>query len=171
MINSFERRRPGERSLTDFNGPQFTPVPAPPRGPADYLPGHFGPGALMPHPPDDPGPPLVTPAGRLCALLLDLLLAVVTLGAGWLIWSLVAWRHGQTPAKQLMGHVVADATTGRPLGWGRMALRELVVRALLGTVLGLVTFGVYALADAFMACSAGHRTLHDRLAGSVVRCR
>jgi uncharacterized RDD family membrane protein YckC len=157
--------------LTEFNGPQFTPVSIPSRGPADYLAGHLDLGALVPHPLDDPGPPLVPPAGRFSALLLDLGLAVVTLGVGWLIWSLVTWRHGQTPAKQLMGHVVADAATGRPLGWGRMAHRELIVRVLLGTVLSLVTAGVYALADAFVVYSAGHRTLHDRLAGSAVRYR
>jgi uncharacterized RDD family membrane protein YckC len=114
---------------------------------------------------------LVNPAGRCWALFLDLALALVTLGVGWLVWSLVTWRRGQTPAKRLMGHVVTDASTGAPLGWGRMALRELVVRGLLGVVLGLATASVYLLADASMALSAGHRTLHDRLAGSVVRYR
>jgi uncharacterized RDD family membrane protein YckC len=104
-------------------------------------------------------------------MMLDLALAVVTLGAGWLVWSLVTWRNGQTPAKQLMGHVVTDAVTGVRLGWGRMALREIVVRALLGTVLGLATASVYLLTDGAMAYSTGHRTLHDRLAGSVVRHR
>jgi uncharacterized RDD family membrane protein YckC len=115
--------------------------------------------------------PLVAPGARFSALLLDLALAVVTLGAGWLIWSLVTWRTGQTPAKRLLGHTVADATTGEPLGWGRMALRELVVGALLGSVLGLATATVYLLADAAMTFSPGHRTLHDHLAGSVVRYR
>jgi hypothetical protein len=146
--------------LTDFSAPRFQPIPVRPRGPADYL-----------FPVGDPGMPLVTPGGRFCALVLDLILAVVTLGVGWLGWSLVTWRGGQTPAKQLLGHVVADAATGVPLGWGRMALRELIVRALLGAVLGLVTASVYLLVDASMAFSAGHRTLHDRLAGSVVRYR
>jgi len=112
---------------------------------------------------------LVAPGARFSALMLDLGLALVTLGVGWLFWSLVTWRNGRTPAKQLMGHVVADAVTGMPLSWGRMALREFVVRALLGTVLGLATASVYLLVDGAMAYSAGHRTLHDRLAGSVVR--
>jgi len=160
-----------ELALTDFSGPQFQPVPAPPRGLADHSPGHFGPTSAIVFPVDDPGLPLVPPSARFSALLLDLALALVTLGAGWLIWSLLTWRNGQTPGKQLMGHVVADAATGQPLSWGRMALRELVVRALLGTVLGLATASVYLLADAAMAYSAGHRTLHDRLAGSVVRYR
>jgi hypothetical protein len=127
----------------------------------------LGAGALL----DDPGLPLVAPAARFNALLLDLALAAITLGVGWLVWSLVTWRHGQTPAKRLLGHVVTDAVTGRPLAWGRMALRELVVRVLLGTVLSLVTAGGYALVDALVVYSDGHRTLHDRLAGSVVRYR
>jgi uncharacterized RDD family membrane protein YckC len=157
--------------LTDFSGPRFQPVPVPPSGPADYLPGHFGRPSEILFPIDDPGLPLVTPGGRFSALVLDLGLAVVTLGAGWLVWSLVTWRTGQTPAKRLLGHTVADAITGEPLSWGRMALRELIVRALLGSVLGLVTATVYLLADAAMAFSPGHRTLHDHLAGSVVRYR
>jgi uncharacterized RDD family membrane protein YckC len=135
--------------LTDFSGPI----------------GHFI------FPVDDPGMLLVPPASRLSALLLDVALVVVTLGAGWLVWSLVVWHRGQTPAKQLLGHIVADATTGEPVSWGRMALRELVVRALLGAVLGLVTASVYLLADAALVFSTGHRTLHDHLAGSVVRYR
>jgi uncharacterized RDD family membrane protein YckC len=70
-----------------------------------------------------------------------------------------------------MGHVVADATDGKLVGWGRMALRELIVRAVLGPVLGLVTASVYLLVDGGMVYSAGHRTLHDRLAGTIVRYR
>jgi hypothetical protein len=150
--------------LTDFGGPPLVPVPIPPRG-------YFGPHGLVVHPPEDPGMPLVTPGGRVSALLLDLVLAVVTLGVGWLGWSLFTWRHGQSPAKRLLGHVAADATTGDPLGWGRMALRELVVRGVLGTALGLVTASVYLLVDGCLVFSAGHRTLHDHLAGSIVRYR
>ena len=157
--------------MTDFSGPQFQPVRVPVRGPAGYPAAPFGPGSAITFPLDGSDRPLVAPGSRFSALLLDLALAVVTLGAGWLLWSLLTWRHGQTPGKQLLGHVVADVTTGVPLSWGRMALRELIARALLGTVLGLATASVYLLADAAMAYSAGHRTLHDRLAGSVVRYR
>ena len=163
----------GKRSLTDFNGPQYSPVPVPvpPRGPADYPAGHFGPTGRAPQLFDEAGLPLVTPGGRLSALLLDLVLIVITLGVGWLVWSLIAWSNGRTPARQLLGHVVADATTGDPLGWGRMALRQLVVCGLLGAALGAVTAGIYLLVDASMVFSADHRTLHDRMAGSVVRYR
>lgn len=152
--------------MTDFSGT--------PGGAAELLAGHFRLAADFRLPVEaevEAGVPLVPPGGRLSALLLDVGLAVITLGAGWLVWSLITWRAGQTPGKRLMGHVVADASTGVPLNWGRMALREIVVRALLGAVLGLATASVFLLADASMVFSDGHRTLHDRLAGSIVRYR
>jgi hypothetical protein len=155
--------------LTDFNGPLYALMP--PRGAADYLSGHFGLFGQPPLPFDQAGMPVVRPGGRLCALLLELVLIVGTLGVGWLLWSLVSWSSGRTPAHQLLGHVVADAATGQSLGWGRMALRQVVACGLLGAALGLVTAGVYVIVDAAMVFSGGHRTLHDRLAGSVVRYR
>jgi hypothetical protein len=165
----------GEREafLTDFNGLQYSPAPVPVRGrgDGDYAAGHFGLNRLAPELFEEAGKPLVTPGERLSALLLDLLLIVITLGAGWLVWSLVVWSSGRTPGRQLLGHVVADATTGEPLGWGRMALRQVVVCGLLGAVLGGLTMGVYLVVDAAMTFSAGHRTLHDRLASSIVRHR
>jgi hypothetical protein len=42
--------------------------------------------------------------GKRCAgYLLEAVLFVITLGLGWLIWSLVVWKDGKTPAKQLLG--------------------------------------------------------------------
>src|SRR5690242_60717 len=51
------------------------------------------------------GPALVSAGGRLGAMLLDVLIAVVTLWIGWLVWSMFTWSAGQTPAKKLLGHV------------------------------------------------------------------
>jgi uncharacterized RDD family membrane protein YckC len=112
---------------------------------------------------------LVTPGARLGASLLDLLLAVVTLGVGWWIWSFVTWSNGQSPAKQLLGHVVADPQTGQAFDWGKMCVRELLIRGLLFAVLGGVTAGIFSLVDCFMVFGTGHRTLHDQMAGSIVR--
>jgi hypothetical protein len=114
-------------------------------------------------------PPLVSAGGRLGALLLDVLLAMVTLWIGWFIWSMVTWSEGQTPAKKLLGHVVADASSGRTFDWGRMALREFCVKGLLGWMLNLVTFGIYFWIDAFLCFGDRQRTAHDRMANSVVR--
>jgi uncharacterized RDD family membrane protein YckC len=113
--------------------------------------------------------PLVSVGGRLGARLLDGLLLIVTLGVGWLIWSFITWSNGQTPAKQLLGHVVADANTGAAFGWGRMALRSLVIDGLLAAFLNAVSCGIYFWVDALMVFGDRQRTLHDRMAGSIVR--
>jgi hypothetical protein len=113
---------------------------------------------------------LVTPGGRLGAVLLDFVLSIVTLFIGWFIWSLIVWSRGQTPGKQLLGHVVAEVNTGRPVGWGQMFLREFVIRGLLfGFIVNSVTFGVFGIVDACMVFGKDHRTIHDMVAGTVVR--
>jgi uncharacterized RDD family membrane protein YckC len=112
---------------------------------------------------------LVSPGGRLGAVLLDVLLAVVTLGIGYIIWSLIVWSNGQTPGKQLLGHVVADAQTGAPADWGRMFMREFVIHFLLFGVINTVTFGVFLIVDACTVFGTDHRTLHDKMAGTIVR--
>jgi hypothetical protein len=116
-------------------------------------------------------PALVSAGGRLGARLLDGLLLLVTLGIGWLVWSFVTWSNGQTPAKQLLGHVVADAGNGEAFGWGRMALRSLVIDGLLAAFLNAISCGIYFWVDALMVFGDRQRTLHDRMAGSIVRHR
>lgn len=116
-----------------------------------------------------PAFPLVSAGGRLGALLLDMLLVVVTLWIGWFIWAMFTWGDGQTPGKKLLGHVVADAGTGEAFGWGRMALREFVVKGLLGWVLNVVSIGIYFWVDSLMILGDRQRTLHDRMANSIVR--
>lgn len=111
---------------------------------------------------------LVTPGGRLGAALLDAVLVFVTLGIGWLIWTLITWGSGQTPAKQLLHQVVADARTGQPFTWGRMFLREFVVRGLLFGLANVFTLGVFGLVDVLMVFREDRRTLHDLVSGSVV---
>ena len=113
---------------------------------------------------------LVTAGGRLGARILDVVLIMVTLGIGWLIWALITWANGQTPGKALLGHVVADARTGEPFGWGRMCVREFLVKGLLFGLLSMVTCGLSALVDCLMVLRSDQRTLHDLVVGSVV-CR
>lgn len=111
---------------------------------------------------------LVTPGGRLGARLLDGVLAIVTLGVGFLIWSFFTWPEGQTPAKKMLGHVVVDANTGRPFDLGRMIMRQILIEGLLGTILSSVTCSIYLWVDGFMVFGERNRTLHDKMAGSVV---
>jgi hypothetical protein len=112
---------------------------------------------------------LVSAGGRLGAFLLDGLLILVTLGIGYLIWALITWSDGQTPGKKLLGQVVVDANTGVPFDWGRMALRQFVIQGLLGGLLSGISLGIYFWVDSLMILGDGQRTLHDRMANSVVR--
>ena len=89
---------------------------------------------------------------RLGALVLDALLMGLTLGIGWLIWSLVIWGNGQTPAKQILKIRVYNAETGQVVSWGHMALREALLGWWFGIsiatgILTLVTFGLGSIAS------------------------
>lgn len=66
---------------------------------------------------------------RLGAYALDATLAVLTLGIGWLIWSMIVWGEGQTPAKKILKIRVRHFETGAVATWGHMAVRELLVPA------------------------------------------
>ncbi|GAA0582308.1 hypothetical protein GCM10010172_79260 [Paractinoplanes ferrugineus] len=162
--------------------PHDRPAPQPyyearPEQPAGYAVQPYQPMPVAQYPaaqlsyPTQFQPALVSAAGRLGARLLDTLLLVVTFGIGWLIWSMVTWSNGQTPAKQLLGQVVADANTGEAFDWGRMALRCFVIEGLLGMLLNAVSCGIYFWVDALMVFGDRQRTLHDRMAGSIVRHR
>jgi len=148
-------------------GTQLQPYAAAPVQP--YDPQQYGAPAGLSFVAVHPNYRLVSPGGRFGGLLLDGLLFMVTLGIGWMIWTLVVWSNGQTPAKQLLHHVVADVNTGQPFGWGQMFVREFLVRGLLFYVISTVTLGIFGLIDACMVWSQDNRTLHDRMSGSVVR--
>jgi uncharacterized RDD family membrane protein YckC len=57
---------------------------------------------------------------RLGSYFLEGVLAIVTLGIGWLIWAAMIAGTGQTPAKRLMGIRVIGADTLMPVGFGKM---------------------------------------------------
>lgn len=68
--------------------------------------------------------PKANPRHRLAGALLDIVFCWLTLGIGWFIWSLVVWGRGQTPGKQIVKLRVYDKTTGRPVRWGHMLIRQ-----------------------------------------------
>lgn len=153
-------------------GPPVSAVPPQPTGSAlqPYSPAVPAAHYAQPYPSAQVSPyPLVSAGGRLGAVLLDLLLAMITLWIGWFIWSMITWSDGQSPGKKLLGHVVVDANTGQPLDWGRMALRELCVKGLVGSLLSAATCSIYVWVDAFMVLGDRQRTAHDRMANSIVR--
>lgn len=116
-----------------------------------------------------PGVRLSSVGRRLGAYLLDGLLLLVTLILGWLIWSLIVWKDGRTPAKQLLGMRVARKDRGTPATWGTMCLRELVGKGLVMGVLSFVSFGIAPLVLFFMLLwDRDRQELWDKIAGTLV---
>ncbi len=93
----------------------------------------------------DPLSMLASRKRRLGARLLEIPLAIVTLGIGYLIWSLIVFARGQTPAKQLLRMRVVRLEERRNAHWGWMALRELVLLGAIGTFLDLIFLGLSLL--------------------------
>jgi hypothetical protein len=60
---------------------------------------------------------------RIEALALTPLLFVVTLGVGWLVWSVLEWRDGRTPSYRLLGLRVVRASDERPIRLARSLAR------------------------------------------------
>jgi len=152
--------------MSDAPQPSSTPPPPPPPPPP--------PGSIAPPPPvaygyapvpaeSFAGLPLTSRGKRFGGWLLDGLLVVVTLVIGWLIWSIIIWERGQSPAKSILGMRVMHLETGRPAGRGQMALRELVGKVLLGFV------PLYTLVSAVLVLSDTRRQgLWDKIANTVV---
>ena len=87
-----------------------------------------------------PRPPEATFGRRAESLLVTVGLIIATLGVGWLVWSVVEWRHGRTASFRVTGLRVVRRSTGRPIG----ICRSLVRNALLCTVLLVPTVLVCA---------------------------
>jgi uncharacterized RDD family membrane protein YckC len=119
-------------------------------------------------PPPAPWPggnPAASSAGkRFGGLLLESLLFLVTLGIGWLIWSLISWSDGQTPAKSLLGMRCIDTQTGRPATWGTMFVREFIGKSLLG----MFSCSLTNLVSCFMILGPQRQGVWDRIASTVV---
>lgn len=82
---------------------------------------------------------------RLGAEALDAALCILTLWIGWMIWSLIVWGEGQTPAKKILKLRVYATDTQKPATWGHMAVRQfLIIFAIViaSLFLNLVSFGI-----------------------------
>lgn len=82
---------------------------------------------------------------RLGAYALDAALALLTLFVGWLIWSMIIWGEGQTPAKKILGIRVYSSISKTKVTWGHMAVREFLIpfALVIGlSVMNLLTFGI-----------------------------
>lgn len=164
----------------DPNQPAFPPPPPPgvpggqPYPPAPAAAAGYA--APMPAVPPgmyfDPASGLTLPQGvvlasvgrRIGAYFLALPLMVVTLGIGYLIWGLVVWGKGTTPALQVLGMRVWRPAENRPATWGVMALREIIGRI----VEGILSFITELISFILFVSTREHRALHDMVAGTVV---
>ncbi len=111
-----------------------------------------------------PGVELAGVGRRIGAWFLSILLCTVTLGIGYLIWGLVLWGQGQTPAQKVLGMRCWKLDTGRPATWGTMALREIIgyiVQGLLSIITELISF-------IMMLTRSDRRCMTDLIAGTIV---
>jgi uncharacterized RDD family membrane protein YckC len=167
----------GQQSPPQYGQPQYGQQPPPGFPQAPPVPAAYGygqPGGL-PVPAGmylDQQSGLMLPQGtvlassgrRIGAYFLAIPLAIVTLGIGYLIWGLIAWGNGQSPALQVLGMRVWRPEENRVAGFWYMALREIVGRfcdGILGPITELTSF-------IFMMTRPDRRTLHDLVAGTVV---
>jgi len=156
---------PGPQDAPGQGLPQAPPVPAYGYSPFSGQPVPAGlytdqqSGLLLPQ-----GTVLANPGRRIGAYFLAFPLIVITLGIGYLIWGLIVWANGQTPALQVLGMRCYRPEDNRVAGFGWMALRE-IVGGILEAILWIITLLISFI---FMLTRPDRRTLHDLVAGTVV---
>ena len=145
-------------------------APAMPPPPPGSFPGVSVPDSRARFP--DPIPMLAPKGRRFGAYLLEIPLMIVTLGIGYLIWMLIVYARGQTPAKQLLKMRVVRLEERRTANWGWMALRNIVLGILIGIPLDLIFPGLslaWLLANAIaLLVSSRSQALWDMIVKTVV---
>jgi uncharacterized RDD family membrane protein YckC len=140
----------------------YPSAPVAPQGP------QYGPGNTV----FDPGSGIYLPQGtqlashgrRIGAWFLSILLVIVTLVIGYIIWGLIVWAKGTTPALQVLGMKCYLPDSNRVPGFWRMVLREVVGRIvdnLLGFITQLISFILFLT-------TSKRQALHDMVASTVV---
>ena len=110
------------------------------------------------------GTELASVGRRIGAWFLAIPLAIVTLGIGYVIWGLIVWGNGQTPALQVLGMRCWRPETNRVAGFWWMALREIAGRL----VDGILSFITLITSFVLMVAGRERKALHDWIAGTVV---
>lgn len=150
--------------MSDSNLPPLPPPP-PPTNSSPPLPVPEGfyfdqeSGLTLPN-----GVQLASHGRRIGAYFLSIPLAIVTLGIGYLIWGLVVWGKGTSPALQVLGMRVYRPDERKVGTWGTMALRDIVgtiVQGILSIITLLVSFILFL-------SRPDRRTLPDLIASTVV---
>ena len=110
------------------------------------------------------GTELASVGRRIGAWFLAIPLAIVTLGIGYIIWGLIVWGNGQTPALQVLGMRCWRPETNRVAGFWWMALREIPGRL----IDGILSFITEVTSFVLFVAGKEHKALHDWIAGTVV---
>ena len=141
------------------SNPQGYPSAPPPGYPQGGYGGYGGPGLNLPA-----GVELASVGRRIGAYFLAIPLAIVTLIIGYLIWGLVVWGKGTSPALKVLKCKVVNVHTGQVVGFGTMALRDIlgrIVDGILSIITGLISFIMFVSGDK-------HQSLHDKVASTTV---
>jgi uncharacterized RDD family membrane protein YckC len=114
------------------------------------------------------GTKLASPGRRVGQYLLDTLLILVTAVIGWLVWSLIIWRRGQTPGMQILHIRTVKIATAQTATWGTMFLREFVGRFLIMGLIGSVFFPAWVVLVFMLLWDKNRQELWDKVAGTIV---
>ncbi len=107
----------------------------------------------------------LAPVGRrIGAYFLAIPLAIGTLGIGYIIWGLIVWGRGQTPAQQVLGMRCWRPETRSVPGFWYMAFREIIG----GIVEGILSIITQIISLILMLTRPDRMCLHDIIAGTVV---
>jgi uncharacterized RDD family membrane protein YckC len=110
------------------------------------------------------GTELASHGRRIGAFFLAIPLSIVTLGIGYVIWGLIVWPKGTTPALQVLGMRCWRPETREVPGFWWMALREIIGRiadGILSFITGITSFVLFL-------ATKERKPLHDLVAGTVV---
>jgi len=87
----------------------------------------------------------VSPRRRFTAWALEMALICGTAYIGWLVWSLITWSKGQTPAQKLLRIVSLNERTGTAAKWPQMFVRYFLIFALYWSAYFTVSNLTYAI--------------------------
>jgi uncharacterized RDD family membrane protein YckC len=115
---------------------------------------------------------LVLPSGvalashgrRIGAYFLSILLMIVTLGIGYVIWGIIAWTKGTSPALQVLGMKVYRPEQQKVGTFGTLALRNIVG----GIAQGILSIITLLVSFILFLSRADRRSLPDLIASTVV---
>ena len=110
------------------------------------------------------GVELASHGRRIGAYFLAIPLMLVTLVIGYLIWGIIAWTKGTSPALQVLGMKVYRPDQREVAGFGTMALRNIVgsiAEGALSIITGLVSFILFLTRP-------DRKALHDLIGSTVV---